>query len=155
MVLYCRFTGDGKQTRPIRLRMSTKPAIGDDCVSRADLSSGHSHESCTIFFWFSASAAILGTESAGPATGSGEATVGEKLAQQYQQGQTKAGAQQTAFERRQRRRQEFYERESSRDDSTFFIISALVFLLPAVAILAVAYFTGYLDRVSDTYTITK
>jgi hypothetical protein len=51
--------------------------------------------------------------------------------------------------------QEFFEKESSRDDGQFFAITAAVILLPVVAILAVAFFSGYLDRLSDSYSITR
>jgi len=92
---------------------------------------------------------------ANASNGSGEATVAEKLAQQYRDSQAGLVAQQTAFERRQRRRKEFFEKESSRDDGGFFLVTAAVILLPAIGILAIAYFSGYLDQLSDTYTITK
>ena len=51
--------------------------------------------------------------------------------------------------------QEFFEKESSRDDGSFIAITAAVILLPAIGILAVAFFSGYLDRLSDSYTITR
>ena len=46
-------------------------------------------------------------------------------------------------------------RESARDDGTFLLTTAAVILLPAIAILLVAYFTGYLDRLSDPYSTSS
>lgn len=92
----------------------------------------------------------------GEAKGAGAATsVSQQLAQQYQERQAEVAQQQSAFERRQRRRREYYEKESARDDGSFFAISAAVILLPAIAILAIAFFSGYLDRLSDSYSITR
>lgn len=42
--------------------------------------------------------------------------------------------------------------ESKRDDGKFVLIVAAVVLLPALTILGYAYFSGYLDRLSDSYT---
>lgn len=59
---------------------------------------------------------------------------------------------QTDFERRQQRRKEFFQQETKRDDGRLIITAAAVVLLPAIAILAFAYFSGYLDTLNDSYT---
>lgn len=79
-------------------------------------------------------------------------TVRQRLEAEWSENLTKGEQQQTAFERRQKRRREFFQQESKRDDGRFIIIAAAVVLLPALAILAFAYFSGYLDTLSDSYT---
>lgn len=42
--------------------------------------------------------------------------------------------------------------ESKRDDGRLILTAAAVVLLPAIAILAFAYLSGYLDTLNDSYT---
>jgi hypothetical protein len=44
------------------------------------------------------------------------------------------------------RRQAYMEQDMERDDTGFFLVVGAFFLLPALIILAVAYFSGYLDN---------
>lgn len=82
-------------------------------------------------------------------------TVGEKLAAKWALDQEKGQQQMTSFQRRQQRRKDYFQQQSSRDDGAFILGAAAAFLLPALAILAVAFFSGYLDRLSDGYTASR
>ncbi len=74
-------------------------------------------------------------------------SIGDQLAQQYQTSQRL----QTESQKRMARRQAYMEQDMERDDTGFFLAVGAIFILPAFVILAVAYFTGYLDNL---YTVT-
>jgi hypothetical protein len=75
----------------------------------------------------------------------GGATIGEQVEGGYQGSQRL----QTESQQRMARRQAYMEVDMERDDTGFFLAVGAAFLLPALAILVVAYATGYLDRLYD------
>jgi len=100
----------------------------------------------------SPTSSVDSAESSAEGDGRRKRTIAERLEAQYAKDQNLGREQQTAFERRQQTRREYMERESKRDDGKFVLIVAAVVLLPALTILGYAYFSGYLDRLSDSYT---
>jgi hypothetical protein len=52
---------------------------------------------------------------------------------------------------RTQKRREYMERESARNDGPFFALLLSFFVLPAAVILAIAFSSGYLDTIAESY----
>lgn len=74
-------------------------------------------------------------------------SIGDQLEQRFQT----SSRLQTESQKRMARRQAYMEQDMERDDTGFFLGVGAIFILPAFAILAVAYFSGYLDNM---YTVS-
>ena len=72
-------------------------------------------------------------------------TIGERLERNYR----KDNAGLTDLERRVAKRKEYFEQSSERNDSLFFAGVFAAFFLPALTILGVAVYTGYLDTLAE------
>ncbi|GIM03519.1 hypothetical protein Vretimale_8277 [Volvox reticuliferus] len=72
-------------------------------------------------------------------------TIGERLAAKYA-AQQRARMTVNEVQRRIDRRKAYMEIDDQRDDTGLLLGLAAAFLLPALSILTIAYFTGYLDR---------
>jgi len=78
-------------------------------------------------------------------------TIGEKMELEWKGKEAQIQQQKSAYEKRVARRQGYFEEASGRDDSTFFAYVCAAFLLPAAGILAVAFLSGYLDKLATGY----
>jgi hypothetical protein len=78
-------------------------------------------------------------------------TIGEKMELEWKEKETQIQQQKSAYEKRVARRQGYFEEASGRDDSKFFAYVCAAFLLPAAGILAVAFLSGYLDKLATGY----
>lgn len=78
-------------------------------------------------------------------------TIGERMELEWREKEGQIQQQKSAYEKRVARRLGYFEEASGRDDSVFFAYVGAAFLLPAAGILAVAFFSGYLDKLATGY----
>ncbi len=65
--------------------------------------------------------------------------------------QAEGAREQAKLKVRQQKRREYMDRESGRNDAPFFALLLSFFVLPAAVILLIAFSSGYLDTIADSY----
>lgn len=65
--------------------------------------------------------------------------------------QADGAREQAKLKARVQKRREYMDRESGRNDGPFFALLLSFFVLPAAVILIIAFSSGYLDTIADSY----